>query len=141
MSNLVFAKGVQLRRGNGASPEVFTLIPRVLSIEGPGGTSDIKEVTSHSTTGRFKEKAAGLADPGSIRFSILYDPQDTTQQALRTDWKLGTFKNWQMVLTDAGLTTYTFFGQLVNWSEHWPVDDYAKVDLEIVFAAPPGGAF
>lgn len=141
MAELVFAKGVQLKRGDGGSPETFTLIPRVLSIDGPGGQSDIKDVTSHSTPGRFKQKAAGLADSGSLRFSIFYDPADPTHAAMRSDWKLGTFKNWQMILPDVGLTQYDIIGQLSNFGEHWPVDDYAKVDLEIVFSEPPAGDF
>ncbi len=74
----LFAKGTGLYKGNGASPEVFTKISNVKSINGPGFKVTVIDTTTHSTSGNYREKAAVLIDPGTVSFMCNYDPADAT---------------------------------------------------------------
>ncbi len=77
--------GAELRIGDGATPtEVFAPIPGVMSISGPGKTRDTIDVTSHSSTGGWREFITGLRDGGEVSFDLNWLFGDTAQDALET---------------------------------------------------------
>ena len=58
--------GTLFKRGDGASPEVFTTIAEVTSVDGPTSVFDIIDVTTMESTGNDREFIAGKGDPGGI---------------------------------------------------------------------------
>jgi len=128
------AQGVLVKRGNGASPEVFTSIGEVVGFNGPSGTASIIDVTNLSSTA--KEKILGLKDEGQVTLDLNLDPDDTQQAGLRSDRDAGTERNFQIVLTDTGTTTLSFAAFVMGFSVQGAVDQKiaASVTLEVTGA-------
>lgn len=66
--------GTALARGNGATPEVFTTIAGVTSIEGPGLTRKVLDVTAHDSPNKYMQFIGGLKDPGDVLIDVNYQP-------------------------------------------------------------------
>ena len=102
--------GVQLKRGNGATPEVFTAIAEVLSIEPPEIMHEAVESTNH-TTGYRTFAPGKLKEVAEFTATIHYSPTDATHNAtagLLADLVAGTEHNYQLVFPNVGATTWTF---------------------------------
>lgn len=113
------AIGTLLKVGNGASPEVFTTIAGISSITGPQFTANEIDVTSHDTTGGYREKITGLKDAGSVSGTIYFDASLTQHQALLTDFNNNTRKNYRLELATFSPARYFAFAariQEVNYS-------------------------
>jgi len=63
-----------LKIGNGASPEVYSIVANVGDITGPGLGSTVVDVTSHSAGNPWREKLITLLDNGDISFPVFYVP-------------------------------------------------------------------
>lgn len=102
--------GIALKRGNAASPEVFTTVAEVMKLEAPNLTLDLKEVTAHDGSG-WKEFIATLKDGGEFSVEINYVPTGTTHKnasgGLLYDFANGTKSNYQIVFPDGSNTTWT----------------------------------
>lgn len=124
-------QGVVIKRGDGASPEVFTTIGEVNSIQGPGGSATTIDVTNLSSTA--KNKKMGLIDEGQVTLEMKLDTADTAQTGLRTDRSNKTLRNFQIVLTDSPATTISFAAYVMSFALATAVDDVvtASVTLEI----------
>ena len=111
------AKGIQLKRGDGASPEVFTTIPEMLEIpESPAITRDLVDVTNQDSPGTDKEYILGLGDGNEITAVCNYI-DSATQEALRTDKENGTARNFQLLFTQFTPTLTASFTALVrSWT-------------------------
>jgi len=110
MSLATLAKGTQLKAGDGAASEVFTLIPEIRTITGPSMSADVIDVTSHDTPGGFRDKLQGLKDWGELSFEMWWVPTNVQQQQLHSDYVAGTQRNYQLVFPNAGNTTFSFKG-------------------------------
>jgi predicted secreted protein len=86
----------------------YTTINEVLSITGPTLTSDLIEVTSHSSTGAYKEYILGGKDGGEVSFDVNYLPADSTGLLSMYDGQ--TIEDFKLIFTDTGTTEWTFQG-------------------------------
>lgn len=132
----LFAKGTAIYKGNAASPEVFTKIANVKSINGPGFQVTVIDTTTHSTVGNFREKAAVLIDPGKLSFMVNYDPADPTlapATGLFDEMQNLTESNYQLRFppSDALNTMMTFRGFVTGHPFTFPVDNVVEGNLEI----------
>lgn len=140
MTSAIFAQGTLLKIGDGGSPsESFTTIAEVTDIGGPELALEIAEVTSHSSSGGWKEKIGALLDGGQVGFSINYIPTDSTHNntaGLIKDMRTRTVRNFQLVFTDSGNTTWSFAALVVGFSPAEPIDNAltAECTLEITGA-------
>jgi len=156
-AKLIFGKGIMVYAAvdptQGADPPLtFTtitnweLIPHFKgTINGPGGTSDIKDVTIHELStpdSRLRMKAAGLADPGTLDGTIFFDPTHDVHKRMLSYWQKGTVCTYKMVLPpDTGAAgppivpaaNYAFRGYVSQFKSSWPIDDYATCDLSFTF--------
>lgn len=128
------AQGMDLKMGNGATPtEVFTSIPEITTMSGPGGSAAVKDTTSLLDTA--KTKRMGLADEGQISFDINYIPSDAQHTALRAARAARTLHNFQLVFTDGpSPTTWSFSGYVTGFTlQGVQVDGTlgAKVTIEV----------
>jgi len=92
----------QFKRGDGGSPEVFTLIAEAGDFEGPEFKSEMDTVTSHSSGG-FLEQIPTIQSVGQIKFPINFIPTNSIHSyalGLVKDWKNRTLRNFQMVWPD-----------------------------------------
>lgn len=99
------ANGTLLKVGDGASPEVFTTVPEVMRLTGPSVRFDLLDVTSHDTTGFFREWIPGLADGEKVAASVNWRPSNTVHKNLRIDAYARTLRNFKIVFPDTSDNT------------------------------------
>lgn len=130
-SNAINAQGVELRRGNGASPETFVIVGEITQFDGPGGSATVIDVSTLQSVA--KEKRAGLPDEGQFTFQMNLDPSDVQQNALRADRAARVLRNFRLVLTDSSNTTLQFSALVLEFKISGAVDQVVKasVTLEI----------
>ena len=127
------AKGTLVKLGDAASPEVFSTIGQVRSIDGPTTTAEIVDVTTHSTAGNWREKLAVLIDPGSVSFAINFDSADATHAFTTGLWSLFenlTQRNYQMIFP-ASAGQLDFAAYVASHAFSAPVDDVLTADIEL----------
>ena len=129
------AQGMELKIGNGASPEVFTAIAEIKTFSGPSGSATVIDVTDLSSAA--KEKRMGLADEGQLSFTINYIPSNTQHALLRTQRASREETNFKLVFTDdSPSTTWSFSAFVTGFAVSGAVDAVveANVTLEITGA-------
>lgn len=140
MSNALFALGTLLQIGDGAATsEVFTTIAEVSDIGGPEIALESVEVTNHSSPSGWREKIGGILDGGNISLTINYQPTHATHNntaGLIADLRQRTKRNFQLVFTDSGTTTWSFTALVTSFSPAEPIDGAltAEITLEITGA-------
>lgn len=131
MSSALESQGILLKRGDGATPETFTAIGEITSLDGPSGSASVIDVTHLSSTA--KEKRMGLMDEGQVSIEGNLVTSNTAQMGLKTDRANRTLRNFQMVLTDTPTTTLSFSAYVTTFSISAKVDGVIpfKANLEI----------
>ena len=131
--------GSKLRRGDGATPENFTDIAEVFSIEPPSQESDDVEVTNLDSPNRMKEYIAGMGEPGEVSFEMNFLPTHATQDAttgLIEARVSGDVGNWQIEFSDAASTTATFSGYVKAFQPALAVSDRLTASCTIKVTGP-----
>ena len=112
----IAAYGSLLQRGNAATPEIFTTIAEVTNISGPSLSQEAIDVTSHSSSGAFREKVGGLLDGGEVTLDVNFVPTGATHKeaegGLLKDMTDRTVNNYKLIFSDVG--TYWIFPALVT---------------------------
>lgn len=129
------SQGTLLQRGNGAGPEVFTTIAGCGDLSGPGATRDTEDVTSHSSTGGYREFITTLRDGGEVSCDIywIFDP---SQSVLDVDFASNNQVNYRIVFPDDDNTTYEFAGLVTDLSWNAPVAGALTRSLTIKITGP-----
>lgn len=105
------AQGYALKRGNGASPEVFTKLAEVMDLPGTNRTRTSIEANSLDT--EWDESIGGIKKGGEITFNAIFRPDDTNGQAqLEDDFDTGDMINWKIEATDSPPTVWAFAGRV-----------------------------
>lgn len=125
------SQGMELKIGDGASPEVFTKITEVKNFNGPGGTATVIDTSDLDSVA--KEKRMGLPDEGQFTFTINYVPNDTQHTALRAARASRALTNFKLLFTDSPQTTWTFAAFVLGFAISGAVDGVvqANVTLEV----------
>ncbi|GHJ01617.1 hypothetical protein TPA0906_34820 [Streptomyces olivaceus] len=119
--------GVQLKRGDGAEPEVFTKIADVTSLNPPNISRETIDVTSHDSPNAYMEFLGGLKDPGEVSADINYQPDK--HDLLVADFEDTEPRNYQIVFPDEDATTWAFPAILTGFEPETPYDDKASASL------------
>lgn len=120
-SNAFSGVGTLVQRGDGTSTEVFTTIAEINSVDGPNKTRATIDVTSLDSTGGYREFIAGFRDGGEVTLNLnmTRDGYDD----LNDDFESSSSRNFQIVLPDAGETTFSFAAFVVELGMAIPMDD------------------
>lgn len=121
----IHTKDTVLKRGDGEVSESFNAIGDVLSISGPDGQA--QEIDTTNLDSAAKEFLMGLPDNGSITVEMNYDPADAQQAGLLTDRNNQTQRNFEIVFSDPGTTTFSFAAFVTQWATASAVDDVSKL--------------
>jgi hypothetical protein len=103
--------GTLIKRGNGATPEVFTAVAEVTKISGPKIKVGTKPVTHMESPGGWAEIIPTIIEGGEVTLGCNLLPANATQSGtagILLDLKNKTKRNFQLLLTDAAITTYSF---------------------------------
>src|SRR3972149_3606612 len=141
MSNAVFAHGTLLKIGDGATPvEGFTTIAEVNDLGGPSLALEAVDVTNPPPLEGWREFIGGLLDGGEVSFSINYQPTHATHNnttGLLRDMRTRTKRNFQLVFTDIGGTTWSFTALVTGFEPGAPVDAQLTADVTLQITGKP----
>ncbi|MEU1219227.1 phage tail tube protein [Streptomyces microflavus] len=127
--------GVQLQRGDGEGPEVFTAIADITNLSGPGLSRETLDVTSHGSPDGWMEFLGGLKDPGEVTADINYQP--SLHDTLVADFDDTAPRNYKIVFPDAGATTWAFPAIITGFEPEAPYDDKAAASLTFKVSGKP----
>lgn len=129
-----FGLGTELRVDISA---VMTVVPWVQNITGPDETFDVIDVTTHSSSGGYREFITGLADGGELTATINWHDDEAAHTAL------------QEALVNRELTAFQLFwpgydtnnladfdGYVTGLSRSSPTDAQITRDLTIKITGP-----
>jgi len=122
MTNAINAQGIVIARGDGGSPETYTLIAEITDFDGPGGERPDIDVSSLDSTAR--EYLPGLKDNGDFSFTANFLGADAQHVLIRdTDTAETTdATNFRITFTDVGATTATFAAFVKQYRPSGSVD-------------------
>lgn len=110
--------GTQFKRGDGASPEVFTILAEVRSISGFGAKAGLVDMTNLDSLGAAMEYIAAMKDGVQMSIECNWIPTNATQgvsAGMIADMNNGTTRNFKMVLP-APFGTFSFAGIVLEWN-------------------------
>ena len=97
----IISTGTVLSAGDGVTPtEGFAPVAQVQEIKWSGYARKI--VDSYVLGSTYPERMVGTHDPQNVELKLLWDPADTTHEAMRTRLLAGTAHNYRITLPDAG---------------------------------------
>ena len=119
--------GTQLKRGDGADPEVFTAIASPTGITPPGMSRETIDVTAHDSPDGWMEFIGGVKDGGEFSTDVNYDPPQ--HDVIAGDFEDTAPRTYQIVFPDPAQTTWTFKGILTGFEPDAPSDDKLAATL------------
>jgi len=121
-----------IQYGDGATPEVFTSVFEVTSIDPSNPQFDEVEFTHLQSPNRTREFKPTFIDMGELACEANFVPSDPTHQQIFTDRASGIVRNWRYRIKDnisaAVLRTATFPGY-VKSAKEGPVTTTDKIAL------------
>ncbi|MFL6314808.1 MAG: hypothetical protein ACJ71W_22105 [Terriglobales bacterium] len=108
--------GGQFQIGDGATPENFTTINQVQSVDFGSSKRATEDVTSADNTDSVQRFAGRLKDPGMVSISVLWNPNDPTHQLFQAadDGAAHNFK----CINPGGNGTRSFAGIIETADDH-----------------------
>jgi len=118
------------------SPETFTELAEVQTIQRSGSKSDLVDVTNMQSVGGYREYLATLRDAGDVSFTANYIPKDLTQTELQSLFDGATLRNWQIVLPeDLGYWAFKAYVQSNDYD--LPHDKEGKISGKLKITGKP----
>jgi len=114
--------GSLIKIGDSASPEQFTAVAKITSLNGISLTKDSPEITNTASTGRAREYIVGLLDGGTIDFEFISLPNDTSQSGTNAKGLAyhilndTALRNFQLYINSTTPVTWTVSGIITNFS-------------------------
>lgn len=133
------AFGTKLYRGTSIASG--TAIAQVTNISGPGLSADTIDVTSHDSTGGYREFLQSLKDGGEISLDLNFDPTGATHKnasgGFLNDFQTGTAVNYTLAFSDAATTVWKFSGIPTGFEVEAPIDDKLAATATIKITGQP----
>ena len=101
MSNAISATGILLKRGDGATPEVFTTIAELTSVKAPGYSRNKIETSTHNDGS--ESYVLGILRRGDSPFRVNWLSDDATHAQILSDIEANTRQNWQVELPNGDI--------------------------------------
>lgn len=137
--NAVLSQGVQILRGNSASPIAYTAIAEVVGISRPGAATPQIDVSDLSSV--IKEFNTGLREGGRITLSMFLRPGHQTQTDIQTDFNAGSTNTqpWRILLADSPQHKRDFNAYVEQIGDEIAVDQAATVSVTLVVTGTDSG--
>lgn len=125
------AQTVTTTAGGSDGTEVFTTVAEVKSLSGPNLAAAVIDVTSMDSANNTREFITSLIDPGELSFQVNFLPGLASQQALVTDMKNRTRRNFKIVWTDTAGTTWSFAGIITSFQPSSATEEALSASVTI----------
>lgn len=126
----VVGLNTQLKIGNGASPEVYTLLPECKNITGPEMTQEFADFTHQQSTSGYRERKPTFKSSGQVTFNMQLVNGNTYQNTLLTaaNANPATLTAFQLLYPDTTLITFEAYCS-VRFNA--PMDGPLSVDVTL----------
>ncbi len=120
--------GTKFQRWDGAA---WQDIAEVNSIDGPGMTKDVLEVTSLDTDAGYNEFITGFAEGGTVTLDMNFTRE--TYELMKDDFESDVVQNYRIQLDDydSEPSTFTFGGLVIELPMGISADDKVTADVVI----------
>jgi len=95
-----------IQRGDAATPELFTTIAEVVSVDGPSMTNETADVTNLDST--WRAFLAVVPDAGEIALTLNLEPDSANVTALEADLADGSADNYQICWSNITDNNFAF---------------------------------
>ena len=115
-----WAIGTKIQRKNPVSL-AYEDIPGLRDITGPEETTDILDITSHSSPNDSEEVVPTVHRHGEVRAAMLFDGANAVHLALLNDKQTKRLGDWRMVMPNDEATQLDFQGYVTSLAYSFPV--------------------
>jgi predicted secreted protein len=137
MSIAISATGSLLQIGDGASAEQFATIPEVSRVSPPNVRFDLLEVTSHDSSGGFREWVPGLLDGENATAEFNWVPSNEIHQQVRDANLNKTKKNMKIVFTGDTGNTFAYAAYVMSFGPQADVGQILKASAGFRMTGQP----
>ena len=140
MADARLGKKYLVRKGDGATPEVFTTIAELLDVDGPELTADSVETTHQESPNGWREFMAGLKDGGEVSFDLNHNPDNATHDAstgLVAELKNGVTRNYRVEFPPPSSKAWVFPAFVTEFSPAGPLADRQTASVTLKVAGEP----
>jgi predicted secreted protein len=140
MSEATSGIGTQFKIGDGATPETFTTVAEVKSIEGPELSLDLMDVTNMDSPSYYREVLPGFKNAGEVTLELNFLPAHSTHNAvtgLLSKFEGRTLRNYKIVFPNIGNTTWSFAGYVTKFSPTANFDEPLNAAVTITVTGAP----
>jgi predicted secreted protein len=137
-TNAMLGFGTLFRNGNGATPEVFTVVAEITNLTPPAPSRDSVDATHEQSPGGWREFIPGLADGGEVSFEINYDPGSADAAAFLAEFNAqgsAAVKNRQVLFPDGSYWQFAAF--LTGLESEAPIDDKLAATVTLKVTGQP----
>ncbi|MEU7617186.1 phage tail tube protein [Micromonospora rifamycinica] len=127
--------GTQFKRGDGASPEVFTALANVTNIGGPGLSRETLDVTAHDSPDAWMEFTGSLKDGGEVSLDVNYDP--ALHDDLVADFDDDEPRNYKVTFPTSPAVNWGFGAVMTGFEPSAPYDDKLTATLTFKVSGKP----
>lgn len=131
------SNGTLLKIGDAASPEVYTTVPECKRLSGPSVRFDMLDVTSHDTSGFFREWIPGLADGEKVSAEVNWRPSNAVHKGIRVDQYARTNRNFKLVFPDSADNTVVMSTYIESWVPRTDVGVEMSAALQLKITGSP----
>jgi predicted secreted protein len=128
-SNAFSGVGTEFKNGDGESNESFTAIAEINSIDGPNKTKSTIDVTSLDSTGGYREFISSFRDAGQVVLNMNFTRDGYDE--MNDDFESENSRNYQIVLSDTGNTTFDFAAYVTDLGMAIPFEDKVTANVTL----------
>jgi len=136
-TNAEIGHGSEFRRGDDASPEVFTALAEVTAINGISVSKDVVDATHMSSTERWEDIISSIKRTGEITVEMNFDPDSTTTTNCLADVASNSSRNYQFASPNDDVE-WTILCFAVGFEIGDPVDDKMTATFTLKPTGKPG---
>lgn len=127
--------GTILKVGDGAGPEVFTTVARVMEVDWPKLKAYMVETTNHSDE-YVQQSHSGVREFTGFSVTLEWTDDEATHATIRTNFDSNTAKNYKLISPDTQVT-YTFAAFVEEIGRETKIKDVQRMKIMI---RPQGAA-
>ena len=136
MDKEIIGHGTTFERGTG-SPLSYTEIARVTEISPPSLSRDPVDVTHLKSTDRWKEFIAGMRDGGEVSLTLVYNPENSTQDLLMDDFNSNDRQDYRVKFPNDQAHAWDFEGIVTAIETAVPMEDKVSQTITIKVSGKP----
>jgi predicted secreted protein len=127
--------GTVVNFGTTTGTTTTATLANVTNIAGLDGETEVIDVTSHDSSGAYREKVASFLDAGQMTFDVNFDPNSTTHRATSGGvmWLRDqrTIVPWKITFPGSPVHSVLFQGFVKSAGFEDPFDDKLALSLVV----------